>query len=67
MSGVQVTQAEQGMLRTLHAKADELCRLWQEALTAGFSINMNLNPHIGACDRFDVHKMVPVDLRSAAN
>lgn len=62
-----VTSAEMAMLQNIRAKADELARPWQEAIAQGFAINFNLNPHIGACDNFAAHKMVPIDLRASAN
>lgn len=62
-----ITSFEMQMLQTLRAKADELARLMQEANTAGFNINFNLNAALGACDKFDVCRLVPVDLKMGAN
>lgn len=64
---VQITTTEQQMLRDIHAKADELCRMIGEANNLGFNVTFNLNPLVGACDRFDVHKMVAIDLKGGAN
>jgi hypothetical protein len=62
-----LTNAEIAMLQNIRAKADELARLVQEVNAAGFNIAMNMNFAAGACDQFDVHKMVKVDLRGSAN
>jgi hypothetical protein len=62
-----ITSQEMAMLQNIRAKADELSRLWQEANAAGFNLTININPMLGACDNFQVHKMVPIDLRSASN
>ena len=64
---VALASCEQQMLRNIHVKADELCLLVQEANNAGFNVTFNLNPILGACDRFDVHKMVAIDLKGGAN
>ena len=62
-----VTAAEMQMLQDIRAKADDLARAIHEANTAGFTINFNINPTLSTCDRFNVFKMQPIDLRSAAN
>ena len=64
---VALTSQETQMLQAIRAKADELARLVHEANAAGFQINFNMNTQIGACDQFNVFKMVAIDLRSAAN
>ena len=64
---LNVTAAEQQMLQTIRTKADELARLVNEAAQAGFTINYQINGAIGACDVFNVFRMVPVDLKGAAN
>ncbi len=62
-----VTSEEMAMLQNVRAKADELSKLWQDAMAAGFQLTININPLLGACDNFRVHKMVPIDLRSSSN
>ena len=62
-----LTTTEMQTLHNIRAKVDELAHLIQEANAAGFHINFNINPMIGACDRFDVFKMQLVDLRMGAN
>jgi hypothetical protein len=64
---MNISSTEIQMLQTIRARADDLARLIQEANMAGFNIAMNMNFSIGACDQFDVHKMVKVDLRGSAN
>ena len=64
---MNITSSEMQMLQTLRAKADEVARLLQEAIAAGFSVQLNMNGQIGACDVFEVHKMMKVDLRGSAN
>ena len=61
------TPSEREMLQNIHIKADELARAIHEANAAGFQIQFNINPLIGACDQFSVVKMVPVDLKGSAN
>jgi len=62
-----VTSQEQAMLQNIRTRADELARLVLEAAQQGFTINYSLNGAIGACDRFDVYRMEPVDIKAAAN
>lgn len=64
---VPVSTTEREMLHAIHVKADELARLLQEANAQGFHVNFNINAMLGACDRFDVVKMVPIDLKGGAN
>lgn len=63
----EITIDERAMLNAIRVLADELARRVCEAAQAGFTINYQINGAIGACDRFDVFKMVPVDMRSGAN
>ena len=62
-----LTTMEMQTLHGIRAKVDELAHLIQEANAAGFQINFNINPMIGSCDRFDVFKMMPIDLKMGAN
>jgi len=62
-----ITSAEMHLLQNVRAKADELARLIQDANAAGLTIVFNINPPMGACDRFDVFKMVPVDMKLSAH
>ena len=62
-----ISAQEQAMLQNIRTKADDLSRLINEAMQAGFTINFNINGVVGSCDRFDVYKMVPVDMKAAAN
>jgi hypothetical protein len=62
-----ITSSEQQLLQNVRAKADELAKLLQEANASGFNVTFNINGAIGACDRFDVFKMVPVDMKMEAN
>jgi hypothetical protein len=65
MSSLSTTEMQ--MLHDIRAKADDLARLIQEAGAAGFTIQFNINGQIGACDLFNVFRMVPVDLKMGAN
>lgn len=67
MTVVPITTSEREMLSAIHIKADELARAIQEANAAGFQIHFNLNPGVGACDSFNVVKMVPIDLKGGAH
>lgn len=67
MSTFTPSPADQQLLQTIRAKADELARLIQQAGESGLTVQFNINGQIGACDVFNVFKMVPVDLRSGAN
>jgi Tfp pilus assembly protein PilV len=64
---ITVTAEEQAMLQNIRVKADELAQLVNHAMQAGYTINFNINSIIGACDRFDVYKMTPIDMKAAAN
>jgi hypothetical protein len=64
---MSITSDEMAMLQSIRHKTDELARLLQDANAKGFTITFNINPALGACDQFQVFKMMPVDLRSAAN
>jgi hypothetical protein len=63
----QLTESERTMLNQIRTMADELARRVKEAAEAGFTINYQINGAIGACDRFDIYKMTPVDMRGGAN
>jgi hypothetical protein len=63
----EISDKDRELLNFIRARADELAALVQEAGRQGFTINYQINGAIGACDRFDVFKMVPVDMRSGAN
>jgi len=54
-------------VRGVGERADDLARLLQKASESGFTVRFNINGQLGACDVFNVFKLVPVDLRSAAN
>jgi Tfp pilus assembly protein PilV len=62
-----VTAEEQAMLQNIRVKADELAKLVNEAAQAGYTINYSVNGATGHCDRFDVYKMMPIDMKAAAN
>jgi hypothetical protein len=64
---VPITPSERELLHAIHVKADELARMLQEANGMGFHVNFNMNPLLGTCDRFDVVKMVSIDLKGGAN
>ena len=55
------------LLHRIRVQADELARSIKDAGEAGFTIQFNINGAIGACDVFNVFKMVPVDMRAGAN
>lgn len=64
---VSLTAQEQQMLHHIRERVDELARLIQQANEAGFTVNFNLNTVLGCADRFDVYKMMPVDMKAGAN
>ena len=63
----QLSSMDQQLLFAIRERADDLARLLQKASESGFTVQFNINGQIGACDVFNVFKLVPVDLRSAAN
>jgi hypothetical protein len=61
------TSDELAMIHKIRSAADDLSRMLKEAHMQGFSIQVSLNAMTGTCDQFHVFKMIPVDLKGAAN
>lgn len=64
---MSISSTDLQFLQDIRTKADDLARLLKEAAERGYQVNLGLNGTIGACDVFQVHQMVPVDLRGSAN
>lgn len=67
MSNPNITPEDAQMLNQIRVIADDLARRVQEAGQRGFTINYCINGITGSVDRFDVYRMVPVDLRGSAH